>query len=230
MYLLLLYINKQYTMFDTLPDNSTSVACQYLLDPLSTIIKLAILKNKPIGTKICIQHNTVILQEPGVFQGICRYFMNTNKTDIQFMYNPIYLACTHYLTSKFVSNMPRIRSLFICAVEGLQRLSETYKSCSIIQLCINYYTAIINNALLDTSLTGTVTPSPAIFQKDVMTSWFSSELVDAMNKQWTPEKIKIILNLIDFLVKDDLASSNVKSIETIMSNVDAETKNIVSKA
>ena len=36
-----------------LPDNKTLDLQLYILDPLSVIIKLAILSNKPIGTKIC---------------------------------------------------------------------------------------------------------------------------------------------------------------------------------
>jgi hypothetical protein len=38
----------------------------FILDPLSVIIKLAILSNKSIGTKICISRNIIYFQEPGV--------------------------------------------------------------------------------------------------------------------------------------------------------------------
>ena len=40
-----------------LPDNKTVDLQLFILDPLSVIIKLAILSNKPIGTKICISKN-----------------------------------------------------------------------------------------------------------------------------------------------------------------------------
>ena len=59
----------------------------FILDPLSVIIKLAIISNKPYGTKILIQNNVIFFQEPGVFQAICRYVLNTNKSDLQYMYN-----------------------------------------------------------------------------------------------------------------------------------------------
>ena len=43
---------------NNLPENNQNLNIKsVLLDPLSVIIKLAILGNKPIGTKILIQNN-----------------------------------------------------------------------------------------------------------------------------------------------------------------------------
>ena len=204
----------------TIPDNHNNMnTMNYVLDPLSVIIKLAIISNKQVGTKIYISNNVVYFQEPGIFQGLCRYFLNTNKTDLQFMYNPIHLACSTYLTSDFVKSTPRIKSLFTCAQLGLQRLMETYKSCSIIHLCLNYYYALINNALSNVQVD--------IFYRDVMTHLYSPTLVESLSKMWTPDKIKIVLNLIDFLIKDECANSNVKSLENIMENIDKDIHNIL---
>jgi hypothetical protein len=86
-----------------LPDNKTVDLQLYILDPLSVIIKLAILSNKPVGTKICISKNIIYLQEPGPFQSFCRYIFSTNKTDIQYIYNPIQLACQNYLSKEVVN-------------------------------------------------------------------------------------------------------------------------------
>jgi hypothetical protein len=205
---------------NNVPDNHNNInTLNFVLDPLSVIIKLAIISNKPVGTKLYISNNVVYFQEPGIFQGLCRYFLNTNKTDLQFMYNPIHLACSTYLTPDFVKSTPRIKSLFTCAQNGLQKLMETYKSCSIIHLCLNYYFAIINNALSNVQVD--------IFYRDVMTHLYSPTLVESMTKMWTQDKIKIVLNLIDFLIKDDCANSNVKSLENIMENIDKDIHNIL---
>ena len=209
-------------MSANLPDNITTNAYKYLLDPLSVIIKLAIVRNKPIGTKICIQNNVMYLQEPGPFQAFCRYVFNSNKTDLQFMYNPIFIACRTYLSPEMVKSTPRIKTLFTCALEGLKCLIETYKSCTIIQLCLNYYHAIIHNALHDAPAA-----CESIFTKDAMTNMYTESTIVRLNRQWTMDKIKLVLNLIDFLVKDDLAQSNVKSMETIMVNIDKETQTII---
>ncbi len=64
-----------------IPDNSKNINYKlFVLDPLSVIIKLAIISNKPIGTKFRIHDNVMYLQEPGYFQSICRIYYNTNKT------------------------------------------------------------------------------------------------------------------------------------------------------
>jgi hypothetical protein len=130
-----------------IPDNKTVDLQLYILDPLSVIIKLAILSNKPIGTKICISKNIIFLQEPGPFQAFCRYIFSTNKTDIQYIYNPIQLACQQYLSKESVLKNPKLKELFKCAQNGLLKLCDTYKSCSIIRLCINYYATLIDNYL-----------------------------------------------------------------------------------
>ena len=49
-------------MNNTLPDNNNNLNIKlFLLDPLSVIIKLAILSNKPVGTKLLIQNNVIYL-------------------------------------------------------------------------------------------------------------------------------------------------------------------------
>ena len=105
-------------------DNNTNLHL-FVLDPLSVIIKLAIISNKPIGTKLRIDNNIISLQEPGPFQSLCRYFLKSNKTDIQYLYNPIEIACSKYLIKSVVDENPKITELFKCAQNGLLKLIET---------------------------------------------------------------------------------------------------------
>jgi hypothetical protein len=199
---------------NTLPDNKTVDLQLFLLDPLSTIIKLAILSNKPIGTKIYISKNVIYFQEPGPFQGFCRYFLNSNKTDIQYIYNPIELACQQYLTSKSIQQHGKIKELFKCAQHGIIKMIETYKSCSVMRLCLNYYYSIIANHLDEKNDT-------TLFRKDHMSSMYTTELLTKWNKIWTAEKIKIVLNITNYLnASNDNAEKDVKSLETIMDGVD----------
>jgi hypothetical protein len=205
----------------TIPDNDINTNYKlYLLDPLSVIIKLAILGNKPIGTKLLIQNNVVYFQEPGFFQSITRFYYSTNKTDLQYMYNPIYIACLTFLSKESVAKTPRLKNLFINALAGLKNLIETYKSCSILTLCLNYYYAIIKNYIENTQ-------NDYLFYKDGLTSLYTKELTDSLNNQWTQEKIKVILDLISFLTNDEMAANNVKSLETIMENNDKNSLKIL---
>ena len=207
-------------MNNSLQENNNKINIRlFILDPLSVIIKLAILGNKPIGTKLLIINNTMKFQEPGPFQAICRIYYHSNRSDLQFIYNPIHIACLKFLSDENRKKNPRIVNLFICAQEGLKRLIETYKNCSIITLCLNYYYAIITNHIEQKY-------NDSIFYKDSMTMLYTDELLNKLNEQWSQEKIKIILDLINFLTKDDMAISNVKSLENIIDNIDENTKNI----
>ncbi len=202
-------------------ENSTNDNVKsYILDPLSVIIKLAIISNKPNGTKILIQNNVIFFQEPGVFQAFCRYVLNTNKSDLQYMYNPIHAACQHFLKKEYIETTPRIKSLFKCAQVGIERLKETYKEYSTICLCLNYYYIIINNFVEQIY-------NENIFCKDNMTILYNNEVIDKLNSQWSKEKIKIILDLIGFLTNDKMAANNVKSLENIMNNIDIETQELI---
>jgi hypothetical protein len=196
-----------------LPDNKPIDYNLFVLDPLSTIIKLAILSNKAIGTKIYIDRNIILFQDPGFFQAISRYILKTNKTDLQYLYNPIELACKQYLTKTSIQQNPKLKDLFKCAQKGLSNLSETYKSCSMIRISLNYYSALISNYLDENN-------NETLFKKDNMSILYTSQLLEKMAKIWTQEKIKIILNLTTFLTNDEHAQSDVKSLETLMNNID----------
>ena len=200
-------------------DNRPIDLHSFILDPLSVIIKLAILSNKPIGTKICISRNIIYFQEPGIFQGFCRYFLKTNKTDLQYMYNPIELACQHYLSKTCVQQNPKLKELFKCAQNGILKLIETYKQCSIMRLCLNYYFSLISNHLDETCIDN-------LFRKDNITPLYTVDLVTSLHKLWTPDRIKIILNLTTYLISSNNADADVKSMETIIDNIDLETQSV----
>jgi len=205
-------------MNQSIPDNPQNINIKlFVLDPLSVIIKLAILGNKPVGTKIIIHNNVMYFQEPGPFQSLCRYVYNTNKTDLQYLYNPIELAAVYFLSKEYVAKTPRVKTLFAAAQRGLDRLMETYRNSPIIRLCLHYYSVIIANHLSQTY-------NDAIFRKDGMSLLYVRETVDALNVAWTPEKIKIILDLITFLTNDATAETNVKSLENIIDTIDKDTQ------
>jgi hypothetical protein len=206
----------------SLPDDNNNLNIKmYILDPLSVIVKLAILSNKPVGTKLLIQNNVIYFQEPGPFQALCRIIYQSNKTDLQFMYNPINIACLNFLSKTFIDKTPRIKNLFICAQNGIKKLIETYKGCSIIMLTLNYYYAILTNHINQIY-------NENMFVKDSLTLYYNQEICEKLNKQWTDEKIKVILDIITFLLKHD-NPSNVKSLETIMDSIDKTTNSIASE-
>lgn len=208
---------------NSLPDNTNNINIKlFLLDPLTVIIKLAILGNKPIGTKLLISNNVIFFHEPTIFQFIMRSYYKSNKTDLQYLYNPIHIACQYFLSPKNVLKNSRIKTLFTCAQDGLCKLIETYKNNAIIVICLNYYNTIIKNYLDEIY-------NESVFQRDGMTSLYTNEIIETLNEQWTDDKVKIILDLIGFLYNNPSAIENVKSLESIIENIDKQIQPIISK-
>lgn len=201
-------------------DNANNDIKLYLLDPLSVIIKLAILGNKLNGTKIMISKNIIYYQEPGPFQALCRILYKSNKTDLQYLFNPLNIACLHFLSKPFIDKHTRLKSLFICAQKGLHKLIETYKQCSVIAILLNYYYALLTNHINSTY-------NETIFVKDGITPYYTETFNELLNKQWTDEKIKIVLDIVTFLNKNDNSTHNVKSLETIMEEIDKNTQLLI---
>jgi hypothetical protein len=207
-----------------IPDNSKNINYKlFVLDPLSIIIKLAILSNKPIGTKFRVQDNVMYIQEPGYFQSICRIYYSANKTEIQYLYNPIHFACDNFLCMRFTDKVPGIKKLFSCAINGLIKLKETYKACPVIVLCLNLYIGIIENSLDEYTF-------DKIFKKDAMTSIYDEGTLKIMNGFWTSDRIKVVLDLIEFLCKDYSASNNVQALEIFINNIDSQVKELAVSA
>jgi len=207
----------------TIPDDNNNINIKtFVLDPLSVIVKLAILSNKPVGTKLLIKNNVIYFQEPGPFQSLCRMIYKSNKTDLQYIYNPINIACLHFLSKSFIEKTPRIKNLFLCAQNGLKKLIETYKSCSIITITLNYYYVLLSNHIQQSY-------NENMFVKDNFTNYYTPNVIETLHKQWTDEKIKVVLDIIAFLLKYSDNPNNVKSLETIMDSIDANTQVIISQ-
>jgi len=209
---------------NSIPDDDNTNLHLYILEPLSVIIKLAIISNKPIGTKLRMYNNIIYFQEPGPFQALCRYFLKSNKTDIQYLYNPIEIACKNYLVdidedANAILNQ-QFTNLFKCAQNGLLKLIETYKHCSVMRICLNYYVSLISNYLEEKN-------NETLFRKDDMTKFYTTEIIHKLSQIWTSDKISIVLNLTSFLSNDTFAEMNVKSLETIIDGIDKEVVQIL---
>jgi hypothetical protein len=248
-----------------IPDDDNTNLHLYILEPLSVIIKLAIISNKPIGTKLRMYNNIIYFQEPGPFQALCRYFLKSNKTDIQYLYNPIEIACKKYLfeeieteseteietnTKTETKTKTKIKikteidtdtptesgtkiktktktklnytftNLFKCAQNGLLKLIETYKTCSVMRICLNYYVSLISNYLEEKN-------NDTLFRKDAMTKFYTTDTIDKLSQIWTSNKISIVLNLTSFLSNDNFPEMNVKSLETIIDGIDKQVSQIL---
>jgi hypothetical protein len=61
-----------------------------------------------------------------------------------------------------------------------------------------------------------------IFKKDAMTSIYDEITVRNLIGFWTGDRIKVVLDMIEFLCKDNSASNNVQALEIFINNIDRE--------
>lgn len=214
-------------------DKDNNVFIQFILNPLSVIIKLSILSCKQVGTKIHIQNNIIYFQEPGIFQSLTRYIFNSNKSHLQYLYYPIKIACKKYLTKEFIQAYPKIKYIFVSAKNGIENLMKTYSSCAITILCLKYYHVIISSYLNQSK------EKDDLFYKETdscslnisnLNDFYKDKLLDKLENQWNSSKLNIILDLMDFLLNSDDKNkiNNIKSLEPILNNNDEETHKIIS--
>lgn len=187
---------------------------QYILDPLSVIIQLSILANKPIGTKICIYKNAIHIQEIGIFQSTVRIAFNNSKFDIQYLYNPIEIACKTYLTKSFQNNLSNIKLLFQNANKGIKKLIETYNECEILKHSLYLYQNIIENYLNENF-------NDRLFKLDNISEIYTEEILKKCNDIWINQdnnKIKLVLNFINFFENEENVK-NVKCLQEFMYSI-----------
>ena len=81
--------NSIYKFFNNIfYDNNT----HSIIDPLTCLIRLAMLEFKPINTKLSIKNNRITYNDPNILQGALRWSNGDNRSDIHNIYNPIIKA------------------------------------------------------------------------------------------------------------------------------------------
>ena len=93
-----------------------------LLEPLTCIIRLAMLNFQKIGTKIAIYNNRISSQLPNLMQGAKRWVYGNKRNELHNLYKPILISLKYYNRSDGAD----ISTIFDFAVGGLEKLAQTY--------------------------------------------------------------------------------------------------------
>ena len=127
--------NSIFNFFNSIfyENNSNSI-----IDPLTCLIRLAILEFKPINTKISIKNNRITYNDPNILQGTLRWTNGDKRSDIHNIYNPILKAIQWYEPDN-----EDIKNIFKYSLKGLEKLKMSYEENSIISHSIEYYISYI---------------------------------------------------------------------------------------
>lgn len=121
------------------------------LEPISTIIRLAILNYKIEGTKISIQNNTIYIQEPGYYQSAIRYLYNDNRNDLNLLKNPI-IKALKWIECNLTMYKDNILFILKKSILGLLKLSKSYQQDDKIYAYILSLSQTIQNYVYDNIL------------------------------------------------------------------------------
>jgi len=181
------------------------------IDPLSTIVRLALLSYKPTGTKISIASHKISFQEVQPFQGAIRKINGDQRDDLHSLYHPIMCA------GELLQDHPDLEFIFVTALKGLERLKIIYQDSPVIGQCLSLcYQALQEN--LDE-------------EKEHHRS--SDISLHRMEHVWTQNRIEILIRLFKELEnpsdRDDIPVL-LKVIDTFLVPIDSEVHRIASGA
>lgn len=100
-----------------------------ILEPLQAILQISLLAFYPVGTKLTIQNNILMLQPPNYSQSMARWYNNDTKEDLYFLFNVFHRFNKFYAHCKpdNGSVQHRLHVLLIdLAKTGINQLMRTY--------------------------------------------------------------------------------------------------------
>jgi hypothetical protein len=115
-----------------------------ILEPLQSMIQIALLSVSPIGTKLTIQNNILYLQNPGFTQPISRWYNSDKKDNLYFLFSIIKRFTLWYnptVNLKSPINIDVYQLILRMALKGFDNLIKTYNSsenATIIQVILMY--------------------------------------------------------------------------------------------
>lgn len=117
-----------------------------ILEPLQVMIQLALVSKCPIGTKVSVYDNILHIQQPYFTQGIVRWWNKDNKDDLYYLFH----AIRRYYKWYKVKDNKIYSSILSMAIEGINKLIETYDKCDDKQSIVHTLSLYKNVLKLDT--------------------------------------------------------------------------------
>jgi len=192
------------------------------LDPLSIVIKLFICAYKPIGTKISITNNKLLIQDIGIFQGTVRKIFGDQKNDINIIFFPIIFACKYYLDVKIKS---KFIPLFKIVIESFDKLKETYQGNEIVYN-IDQLKSIVSSFLENENFD----PTTMFSGYDSPGGKIKQGIYSHINSVWSERRLNVLFGYIDEIIEtqsQELSENLIRSLYNYMNCIDILTHNLI---
>lgn len=166
-----------------------------ILDPISTIVRLALLRYKNEGnqskTKISVDDNKVIFNEhsfwTSYYQGAYRYFNDYSRKDLILIYPPVFRSMYWFNQNTDEMLSHNIKNILSVTKKGFETLREMYKDADgriemFLDHCIDKINKFIDGTFDIDSLDNQIKLDDQRYEK----------LFKTIKLLWSPKEIQII--------------------------------------
>lgn len=177
-----------------------------ILEPLTVIFRLAILKYKPPNTKLSIKDNGIVYQENTYDQGLIRMMEGDTREDLHNLYHPILKSIEWYSYNDY-------KFLYNECITGLNILNSVYDRNSTIRHTISHYISVIQmndceNIIEDVDI---------------------NPIIDKLKEIWTLDEINSAISLLKLIHEDVNRDIYLDSLELIIKNKEIFIHNLLKK-
>lgn len=164
-----------------------------ILEPLTVIFRLAILKYKPPYTKLSIRDNSIVYQENTYNQGFLRMMEGDTREDLHNLYHPILKSIEWYPYDKY-------KFIYDECIIGLGILNSVYDRNSTIRHTLSHYISVIQ--------------SKGNNDEEVIIN----PIIDKLKEIWTFSEIQSAISLLKLINEDINREIYLESLELILHN------------
>lgn len=187
-----------------------------ILEPLSTVLKLAMISFKEKGTKIAVFNNKLYLQEPSLLQGTIRRAWGNNREEIHYLLKPI-MRCIELFPP---DSSDELKFIYNQSINGLRKLKLSYNNgSSTVCYTLDLYISIIEQKLMNKSINiDSYNSSQNIAEDLTLSTNTQVNLQKIFEGIWTNNDIILICSLLKS-INNNLAQGNfsyLKSIDNII--------------
>ena len=190
------------------------------LEPISALIKLAILNYKQEGTKISINDNGIFFQEPYMYQGLLRYWYNDSRYDIdklELLITKAIIWISVNLNSE--SYKKATQFIFKKCINGLLKLSKSYQKDAETYSLILRLSQIIQSFLYENIIPDI--SSPDLTDSNIDRAWKDKNDIIVINNSFHDiEKEYMNKRITDLDELYNKINNNLQSIETLLQRKD----------
>jgi hypothetical protein len=175
-----------------------------ILDPITTIFRLALLGGAPLNTKISVTNNSLHADRPTLTQPMVRWMRGASRTNINNVCNPIKVFLEWSAEDEKFIPKKVLAFLKERAVNGIERLKKTYNNEDLLHHSLNYYIGLFTK------------PEPAA----------PNPLYAHFRALWTERELRVLCDMVHLADKDP---AYLQAVRVVLDSKDKAVHGIVTR-